>query len=111
MATRRGFLRLAGSGAGMVLLAACGGAPPTATQPPPTKPAAEPTKPPAAGGGSIKIGALIPLTGPSAAPGQDMKNGYELAKDQINAAGGVGGKQLEMVYEDDKNDPATAVAS
>ena len=57
---------------------------------------------------AFKLGALIPLTGPSGATGQDMKDGYELAKEQINAAGGV---NVSVIYEDDKNDPATAVAS
>ncbi len=59
----------------------------------------------------IKLGAILPLTGPSAATGQDMKDGYELAREQINAAGGVKGAPVEVVYEDDKNDPATAVGS
>lgn len=59
----------------------------------------------------IKLGAILPLTGPSGATGQDMKDGYELAKEQINTAGGIKGAQLEVIYEDDKNDPATAVAS
>jgi branched-chain amino acid transport system substrate-binding protein len=59
----------------------------------------------------IKLGALIPLTGPSGSTGLDMKDGYELAKAQINAAGGVNGAPVDVIYEDDKNDPATAVAS
>lgn len=57
---------------------------------------------------AFKLGALIPLTGPSAATGQDMKEGYELAREQINAKGDV---KVDVIYEDDKNDPATAVAS
>jgi branched-chain amino acid transport system substrate-binding protein len=40
-----------------------------------------------------------------------MKDGYELAVEQINAAGGVNGAKVQVIYEDDKNDPATAVAS
>lgn len=59
----------------------------------------------------VKLGAIIPLTGPLAAAGQDMKDGYELAREQINAAGGIKGAQVEVIYEDDKGDPATAVAS
>ena len=38
---------------------------------------------------SIKIGAVVPLTGRYAAGGEQVKNGYELAVDAINKAGGV----------------------
>lgn len=90
-----------------LIAGACGGsgatASPTATASTAATSAAP--KPP------VKIGALIPLTGPSGATGQDMKEGYDLAIDQINAAGGVNGANVQMIYEDDKNDPATAVAS
>jgi branched-chain amino acid transport system substrate-binding protein len=85
--------------AGLVV-AACGGGTP-ATSPNAT----------AVTKAAIKLGAILPLTGPSAATGQDMKEGYELAREQINAAGGANGAPIEVVYEDDKNDPATAVAS
>lgn len=85
---------------------------PAAASSPAAKPAASPAAATGAGGtGPIRLGALIPLTGPSAATGQDMKNGYELARKQINAAGGVNGRPIEVIYEDDRNDPATAVAS
>ncbi len=92
-----------------LVAAACGGtaAPSpsaTATQAATTAPTTAPTKAPQA----FKLGALIPLTGPSGATGQDMKEGYELAKEQINAKGDV---KVDVIYEDDKNDPATAVAS
>ena len=94
------------------LLAGACGATPAATSPSPSSAsssAAAATS--AAPKAPVKIGALIPLTGPSAATGQDMKDGYELALEQINTAGGVNGAKVEMIYEDDKNDPATAVAS
>jgi len=88
-----------------LLAGACGGTP-TATTPTATTAATATTaKAP------IKLGALLPLSGPSAATGQDMKDGYELAVEQINAAGGVNGAKVQVIYEDDKNDPATAVAS
>lgn len=86
--------------AGLVV-AACGGGTP-ATSPSATTVATKP---------AIKLGAILPLTGPSAATGQDMKDGYELAREQINATGGANGAPIEVIYEDDKNDPATAVAS
>lgn len=92
-----------------LLAGACGGTPaasPTASAAASSAAAATAApKPP------IKLGALLPLTGPSAATGQDMKDGYELAVEQINAAGGVNGAKVQVIYEDDKNDPATAVAS
>ncbi|MEW6546937.1 MAG: ABC transporter substrate-binding protein [Bacillota bacterium] len=56
------------------------------------------------GGGSagktIKIGAFYPLTGPNAIKGQFNRNGTELAVRDINAAGGVLGKRIEVLYED-----------
>ncbi len=84
-----------------LLAAACGG----------TTPATPSATASAAPKAPIKVGALLPLTGPSGATGQDMKDGYELAVEQINAAGGINGANVQVIYEDDKNDPATAVAS
>lgn len=92
-----------------LLAGACGGTAGTASPSPAASSAAATAtaapKPP------VKLGALLPLTGPSAATGQDMKDGYELAVEQINAAGGIDGAKIQVIYEDDKNDPATAVAS
>ena len=63
----------------------------------------------AAGGGTIKIGAVLPLTGDVATFGQSSKNALELLKDQVNAKGGIlGGKKIEFVYEDDENKPANS---
>jgi len=59
----------------------------------------------------IKIGAMAPMSGPGAASGQDMKEGYELALAEINGKGGILGSRVELVLEDDKNDPATAMAA
>ena len=62
---------------------------------------------------SIKVGAVIPLTGRYAAGGEQIKNGYELAVDAINKAGGidVGGTKipLELVTLDDESDPTKTV--
>lgn len=55
------------------------------------------------GGGNtseIVIGALYPLTGPNASDGEQMNNGAQLAVDEINAAGGVGGRKLKLVALD-----------
>lgn len=48
----------------------------------------------------IKIGAFYPLTGSNAMKGQLNKNGTELAVAEINAAGGVLGMKIEVLYED-----------
>ena len=63
---------------------------------------------------TIKIGAVVPLTGRYAALGGQVKTGYELGVQQINAAGGVpiGGKklQIELMILDDESDPTKTVA-
>jgi branched-chain amino acid transport system substrate-binding protein len=65
-------------------------------------------------GQTIKIGAVVPLTGRYAALGGQVKTGYELAVQHINAAGGVtvGGKklQIELTMLDDESDPTKTVA-
>jgi branched-chain amino acid transport system substrate-binding protein len=63
---------------------------------------------------SIKVGAVVPLTGRYAALGGQVKTGYEIAVQHINAAGGVtvGGKklQIELTMLDDESDPTKTVA-
>jgi branched-chain amino acid transport system substrate-binding protein len=63
---------------------------------------------------TIKVGAVVPLTGRYAALGAQVKNGYEIGVQHINAAGGValGGKklQIEMTMLDDESDPTKTVA-
>jgi branched-chain amino acid transport system substrate-binding protein len=62
---------------------------------------------------TIKIGAVVPLTGRYAALGAQVRNGYEIGVEQINAAGGlkVGGKtmQFELNLLDDESDPNKTV--
>ncbi len=50
--------------------------------------------------GPIKIGFIGPLSGDAASVGEPIKNGAELAVKEINANGGVNGRQIEMIYED-----------
>ena len=50
----------------------------------------------------IKIGMVAPLTGPGAESGRYQTQGAKLAADEINKAGGVLGRQLELVIEDDQ---------
>ena len=58
-----------------------------------------------------KIGIIAALTGSAAQYGQWMKNGIDLAKDDINSNGGINGHQIELVYEDDKTDAQIAVTA
>lgn len=50
------------------------------------------------------IGVSLPQTGPKALVGRNFKQGVELAVSEINASGGVLGKPLEVVFEDDQGD-------
>ncbi len=58
---------------------------------------------------TIKIGCVMDLSGDLAAMGARMLNGARLAVEEINAAGGVLGKQVELVEEDGKTDPAAGL--
>ena len=58
----------------------------------------------AGGGGVIKVGITGPFTGPYADPGSAIRNAGELAIEDINAAGGINGRQLQAVAEDDACD-------
>ena len=60
---------------------------------------------------TIKIGVTMPLTGPVAASGNYVTNGARIAADVINRKGGVLGKKLELVIEDNKSNPREAVNS
>src|ERR1700687_5709465 len=54
----------------------------------------------------IKVGLIQPLSGPVAASGSYITNGARIAADRVNAKGGVLGRPLELVIEDNKSDPA-----
>ena len=57
----------------------------------------------------IKIGAIGPVTGAAAVYGQAVKNVAELAVEEINAAGGINGAQVEFKFEDDEHDAEKAI--
>ncbi|WP_182915318.1 ABC transporter substrate-binding protein [Rhodopseudomonas palustris] len=59
---------------------------------------------------TIKIGVNEPLTGAFAASGTYVVNGAKIAADEINGKGGVLGKQIELVIEDNKSNPTEAAA-
>jgi len=90
----------------LALIASCGGAEPTAapTQPPA---AGKPTTEPAASG-KIVFGMVAPMTGDAADYGVQLETGVRLAIDEINAAGGINGQQVDLVICDDKCDPYEA---
>jgi branched-chain amino acid transport system substrate-binding protein/urea transport system substrate-binding protein len=57
----------------------------------------------------VKIGVVQPFSGGLELFGGQAKLGLDLAAAEINAAGGIMGRQIELIYEDDKTDPKTAV--
>src|SRR6266436_938514 len=61
--------------------------------------------------GTIKIGVTQPLTGAFAASGNYVAQGAKMAEDDVNKAGGVIGKKIELVVEDNKSNPTEAVAT
>jgi branched-chain amino acid transport system substrate-binding protein len=61
----------------------------------------------------VKVGNIEPLSGPSAAVGQQGKFARDMAVEEINAAGGIkslGGAKLEMIYADSESKPEKGVA-
>ena len=58
---------------------------------------------------AMKIGFIEAITGPAAAYGDNHRKGTRLAIDEINAAGGVNGKPIEIVAEDDRSDPVAGI--
>ena len=61
--------------------------------------------------GPITIGFYGPLTGDAAAYGEVSKNGLAIAVEEINAGGGINGRQVNAVYEDDKCNGADAASA
>lgn len=59
--------------------------------------------------GSFKIGGSGPLTGGAAVYGEAVKNGAQIAVDEINAAGGINGYPIKFKFEDDEHDAEKAV--
>jgi branched-chain amino acid transport system substrate-binding protein len=59
---------------------------------------------------TIKIGAILPLTGNASLIGEWVKNGIDLAVEEVNSSGGVNGKKIEIIYGDSKNDPKEGIS-
>jgi branched-chain amino acid transport system substrate-binding protein len=60
---------------------------------------------------TIKIGTFGALTGPGYLYGKLPMNGVEVVFDEVNAAGGIHGRKLQLIREDDRCDPAAAIAA
>src|SRR5574344_2943243 len=58
---------------------------------------------------TITIGGIFPLSGSVAVYGVECKNGIDLAIEEINAAGGINGKQITLISEDDEGNPDKTV--
>lgn len=88
----------------------------------PAQPASEQTPAPAQASGSstqaappsgepIAVGVVAPLSGTAAMLGDLTQKGIQLAADQINAAGGINGRPIKLIFEDDEQVPAKAVSA
>lgn len=60
---------------------------------------------------TIKIGALGALTGPGYLYGRLIMNGAEVVYQEVNRAGGIHGRKIQLIREDDRCDAATAIAA
>ncbi|CAK7258047.1 MULTISPECIES: amino acid ABC transporter substrate-binding protein [unclassified Shinella] len=58
---------------------------------------------------NLKIGASLPITGGLSVSGEKHRRGYELCTKLINDAGGILGRQVELVVSDNRSDTATAI--
>jgi urea transport system substrate-binding protein len=106
LVSRRSLLKLAGTAAGGLLLSAC--APAAAPAPKPAESSAAEAKPTdapaAAAADTIKVGVLHSLSGTMSISEVSVKDSTLLAIEEINAAGGVMGKQLVPTIEDGASD-------
>jgi branched-chain amino acid transport system substrate-binding protein len=58
--------------------------------------------------GPIKIGVVTPLSGTYTPIGEQVKMGLDLAAKEINASGGINGRKINLIYEDEEANPAVA---
>jgi branched-chain amino acid transport system substrate-binding protein len=104
------------SGAALVL-AACGGSASSESESASAGTAAAPSTAASgasaapADGESIRVGVLAPMTGSVAADGEDIVRAATMVADEVNASGGIGGRPLELVVEDDACEAQQGVAA
>ena len=60
---------------------------------------------------SVRFGAILPLTGPGAVIGTEQMRGIQFAVDKANAAGGVHGDKIEILFEDNQAKPDQSILS
>ena len=60
-------------------------------------------------GDTIKIGAIGPLSGAASTYGISVKEGAQLLEKEVNAAGGINGKKIQFIFEDDQADPNSSM--
>ncbi len=60
---------------------------------------------------SVKVGVVLPLSGPQAFFGEMERDSFALAVEEINAGGGVRGADLELLFEDDRGRPEDGAAA
>jgi len=65
-------------------------------------------QPQGSGGDKVRIGVYMSLTGSTANFGISSTNGIKMAADEVNAAGGINGKQVEILVQDDRSDASEA---
>lgn len=96
-----------------MVLAACG-AQATPTPVPTKAPASQPTAAPqptqAPSAEPIKVGLIAPMSGTNAILGEWEKKSISIAIDELNAAGGINGRPIELLIEDDEADPTKSVS-
>ncbi|GIU91567.1 MAG: branched-chain amino acid ABC transporter substrate-binding protein [Acidimicrobiia bacterium] len=97
------FAACAGGGGGATTTAA-GGVTTTTAAPGTTAPT------PTGGEAPIRIGVSLPLTGEFSIPGSKHRDGYQYCIDEINARGGLLGRQVELLVEDNRSDTEVAVS-
>jgi len=59
----------------------------------------------------IKFGFIGPLTGQAASYGDAQKRGIQIAVEEINSSGGINGRNIKVVFEDDQMDPNKALSA
>jgi branched-chain amino acid transport system substrate-binding protein len=61
-------------------------------------------------GDPIKVGVILPLSGPARPHGSSVLRGIQVAAEMVNAAGGVNGRRIELLAKDDENTPKIGIA-
>ena len=59
----------------------------------------------------LRVGSILSVTGPAAFLGEDMKAGLQLAVDEINAAGGIGGRKIVWTFYDAESQTQKAISA